>query len=281
MLKTLAALPLSWFHALGVLLGRAVWVLSPRVRRLTRENLAGAGYHDPALLRRTVAEMGKSVMELIPVWFRPQDRAAELMAEVHAGQLINEARAAGRGIIFVTPHLGCFEITAQWYTHHVGPMTALFSPPKQGLVSWLVSGRGKQRLTLADPSLRGIRSLFRALKRGEAVGILPDQTPGRGEGEWAPFFGRPAYTMTLAQRLAESTGAPIILAYAERLPGGRGYRGFALPMPPREAGESAARHLNRALEMLIRRCPEQYLWSYNRYKVPAGVAPPAGGQEVG
>jgi KDO2-lipid IV(A) lauroyltransferase len=116
---------------------------------------------------------------------------------------------------------------------------------------------------------------LRALKAGEAVGILPDQTPGRGEGEWAEFFGRPAYTMTLVQRLAEATGAPIVLVWGERLPRGAGYRGHAEAMPPRLPGESAARHLNRALEGLIRRCPEQYLWSYNRYKRPPGVeAPP-------
>lgn len=277
MLRLLAGLPLSLFHALGAVLGRAVWLLSPRFRRLTRENLAAAGYTDAAMLSRTAVEAGKGVLELIPVWFRPQDRAAALMREAHVGDLIERAMARGKGVIFVTPHLGCFEITAQWYTHNCGPMTALFSPPKKSPVNALMaSGRGKPRLKLAAPDMRGIRALFRALKKGEAVGILPDQTPGRGEGEWAEFFGRPAYTMTLVQRLAESTGAEIILAYAERLPGGAGYRGHAQPMPPREAGETPARHLNRALEALIRRCPEQYLWSYNRYKVPAGVTPPPG-----
>lgn len=275
MLRILAGLPLSFFHALGAGLGRLVWALSPRFRRLTRENLASAGYLDPAMLQHAVLEAGKSVAELIPVWFRPQAEAALLMREVVAGEVIERARAAGKGIIFVTPHLGCFEITAQWYTQQVGPMTALFSPPKKGLMNALVSsGRGKPQLKLAAPDMRGIRALFRALKRGEAVGILPDQVPGKGEGEWTEFFGRPAYTMTLVQRLADATGATIVLAYGERLPGGAGYRGFAEAMPPRKPGESATRHLNRALEALIGRCPEQYLWSYNRYKVPAGVAPP-------
>ena len=277
MLKILAVLPLSFFHALGVVLGWTVWALSPRFRRWTRQNLAAAGYTDSGLLRRSVAEAGKGVLELIPVWFRPQAEAAALMRDARVDEVIKSAMAGGKGIIFVTPHLGCFEVTAQYYTHHYGPMTALFSPPKKNLVSMLISsGRGKPRLKLAEPTMRGIRSLYRALKNGEAVGILPDQTPGRGEGEWAEFFGRPAYTMTLVQRLAESTGARIVLAYAERLPGGAGYRGHAETMPPQQPGESATRHLNRALEALIRRCPEQYLWSYNRYKVPAGVEPPPG-----
>ncbi len=277
MLRFLAALPLSFFHALGIALGWTVWLLSPRFRRLTRENLAAAGYTDTTLLRRSVAEAGKGVLELIPIWFRPQAEAALLIREAPAGAVIEQALAAGKGVIIVTPHLGCFELIAQFYTHRYGPMTALFSPPKKNLLSLLISaGRGKPRLKLAEPTMLGIRSLYRALKNGEAVGILPDQTPGLGKGEWAEFFGRPAYTMTLVQRLAESTGAQIVLNYAERLPGGAGYRGYAEAMPSREPGESATRHLNRALENLIRRCPEQYLWSYNRYKVPAGVETPPG-----
>lgn len=276
MLRALAALPLHLFHALGAALGWLVWLLSPRFRRLTRENLATAGFEDPRLIRQSVIEAGRGVLELIPVWFRPQPEVAAMMEvsdEVRA--TLERARNGGRGVIFITPHLGCFEVTAQWYAHTVGPMTALFSPPKKSIMHTLIlSGREKPNLRLAAPGMRGIRALFRALKAGEAVGILPDQTPGPGEGEWTPFFGRPAYTMTLVQRLAESTGASILLAYAERLPGGAGYRGHAEPMPPKLPGESETRHLNRALENLIRLCPGQYLWSYNRYKVPAGVTPP-------
>jgi KDO2-lipid IV(A) lauroyltransferase len=279
-LRIFARLPLFLFHTAGAALGWLVWMLSPRFRRLARENLASAGYPDPALARRSAMESGKAMLELIPVWFRPQPQAAALLTE-HGDSLavIERARAAGKGVIFVTPHLGCFEVTAQWYAQRQGPMTALFSPPKMGLAQRLVLGRGKPNLKLATPDLNGVRALMQALRAGEAVGILPDQVPSRGQGEWAEFFGRPAYTMTLVDRLAERTGAPIVLAYAERLPGGAGFLGHAEAMPVREVGESAGRHLNRALEGLIRRCPAQYLWSYNRYKRPPGVEPfaPSGG----
>ena len=172
MLRVLAGLPLSFFHVLGAALGRMVWLLSPRFRRLIRENLASAGYVDEGLRRRAVAEAGKGVLELIPVWFRPQEQAAALMREVHVGDLIEEARARGKGIIFVTPHLGCFEVTAQWYAHHCGPMTALFSPPRKSLVNLLMSsGREKLRLKLAAPDMRGIRALFRALKKLSLIHI--------------------------------------------------------------------------------------------------------------
>ena len=268
-------LPLRALHTIGVGLGWLAYGASSRMRSRMRAHLHQAGYDDPALLHAAVRETGKSFTELAAVWFRPQAEAVALMREIDVGTLIADARARGRGIIFVTPHLGCFEITAQWYTHHHGPMTALFSPPKKSLFAPIVTGgRGKDHLKLAAPTFGGIRSLLRALRKGEAIGILPDQVPGGREGEWADFFGRPAYTMSLVDKLAEASGASVILAYAERLPLGAGYRGYALPMPPREDGESSARHLNRALEALIRRCPAQYLWSYHRYKVPGGVEPP-------
>ena len=267
--------PLRLLHTAGVALGWLAYAVSPPLRQRLRGNLRQAGYHDPALLRAAVRETGKSLAELPAVWFRPQAEAAALMHEVRGSELLAAAHAAGKGIIFVTPHLGCFEVTAQWYTQHHGPMTALFTPPRKSALALIVmGGRGKENLKLAAPTFGGVRTLLRALHKGEAVGILPDQVPGRGEGEWADFFGRPAYTMSLVDRLAEASGATVILAYAERLPLAAGYRGCVLPMPPREAGESAARHLNRALEDLIRRCPSQYLWSYNRYKTPGGVAPP-------
>jgi len=113
--------------------------------------------------------------------------------------------------------------------------------------------------------------LYRALQKGEQVGLLPDQAPGAGEGVWADFFGRPAYTMTLVTRLQRATGAAVVIGFAERLKEGRGYRLHAEELPA--AGLDEAR-LNRAIERLVRRCPEQYLWSYNRYKVPAGAPSP-------
>ena len=113
--------------------------------------------------------------------------------------------------------------------------------------------------------------LYRALARGEAVGLLPDQAPGVGEGVWADFFGRPAYTMTLVTRLQRVSDAAVIMAFAERLHDGRGYR---LHLEPLATGDLDEAGLNRAIEAQVRRCPAQYLWSYNRYKIPAGAPPP-------
>jgi KDO2-lipid IV(A) lauroyltransferase len=147
------------------------------------------------------------------------------------------------------------------------------SPKKKAVEALMLAGRERPRLRVASADVRGVRLLLRALKNGEAIGILPDQAPGVGEGEWAEFFGRPAYTMTLAGRLA-AMGARVIIAYAERLPRGRGYHLHLEAMPEPLAGELPARTLNRALEGLIRQCPAQYIWGYNRHKVPAGARAP-------
>jgi Kdo2-lipid IVA lauroyltransferase/acyltransferase len=273
-----SALPLSLLHALGALLGRLVYLAAPRYRHYFRANLRAAGYADRALLGRAIAEAGKGLLELPAIWLRPHAMVAGWVVEVTGWDLVEAALARRCGIIFLTPHLGCFEITAQYYAYRAPastPLTVLYRPPKKmALAPLMLAGRDRPNLRVAGADLRGVRLLLRALRQGEAIGILPDQAPGVGEGEWAEFFGRPAYTMTLAGRLAESSRALVILAYAERLAHGRGYHLRLAAMPPPLAGESAARTLNRALEGLIRSCPEQYGWGYNRYKVPAGASAP-------
>jgi len=151
-------------------------------------------------------------------------------------------------------------------------MTVLYRRPKQAWLAPIIeAGRGAN-LRLAPADMSGVKKLLKALKNGEAVGMLPDQAPGAGEGAWVPFFGRPAYTMTLAPRLA-ATGATVLLAYAERLHYGAGYH-LKLRQPVEPLTDPAA--VNRAIEDLIRECPEQYLWGYNRYKKPAGAPEPGG-----
>lgn len=274
LLRMLALLPLPILHAVGTGVGWLVYFGSARFRTYLRENLEAAGYNDPAIRHAAVAQTGKGAMELPAIWMRSQEEAVRLVVEVHGWELVERALAAGGGAILLTPHLGCWEITAQ-YVSRRHPITVLYSPPKMRAVEPLMQrGRTREGMKSVPPDLSGLRAMLRALRRGEAVGILPDQVPGIGEGEWTEFFGRPAYTMTLVTKLAQKTGAPVLLGYAERLPRGRGYVLHVVPMPDPLTGEAPQRQLNRGIEELVRRCPAQYLWAYNRYKVPAGVEPP-------
>jgi len=275
-LRLLARLPLSWLHAAGSVLGRLVYWSSPVYAARLRANLRSSGVcrgeaHCRAVLKSAVAETGKGVAELIAIWFGSAEKVAGLVAGVDGWDAVEAARARGKGVILLTPHLGCFEI-ASLYIAQQAPLTALYRPPKlRWLEPLMLAGRERWQAMLAPANLRGVRMLYRALQKGGQVGLLPDQAPGAGEGVWADFFGRPAYTMTLVLRLQRATGAAIVMGYAERLPGGRGYR---LQVEELQADRLDEAGLNRAIETLVRRCPEQYLWSYNRYKVPAGAPPP-------
>jgi len=272
LMRAIAVLPLPALHAIGALLGWLVYLASPTYRRHLSENRAGAGYDDASLRHAAVVAAGKMVTELPAIWFRPRSSVLGLVHRLQGESSIEAARAAGKGIVFLTAHLGCFEVTAQLAAARM-PITVLYRPPKQTFLQPLIEhGRAQHNVRLAPASLGGVRELIAALKRGEAVGILPDQVPSAGEGAWGEFFGRPAYTMTLAARLAVRPDTVTLLAFGERLPRGAGYVVHVRPMPARQADESPARWLNRALEELIRAKPEQYLWGYNRYKAPRGAA---------
>jgi KDO2-lipid IV(A) lauroyltransferase len=265
-LHLLSLLPLSALHALGTVLGWIVYGISPTYRRHLREHLAQAGFADAGLRRAAIGAAGQMIVEVPALWFRPQAEVAALVKETRGVEEALAARAQGKALLFLTPHMGCFEVTAQYAATRM-PITVLYRPPK---IRWLDplmrAGRGRGNVQLAPADTKGVRQLLLALKRGDAVGFLPDQVPGKGEGEWAEFFGRPAYTMTLAMRLAERDNVACYLAYARRLPRGRGYALEVRPMPAALPGETPGRRLNRGIESLIRECPEQYLWSYNRYK---------------
>jgi KDO2-lipid IV(A) lauroyltransferase len=191
-------------------------------------------------------------------------------------ELVQRQLDAGRGIVFLTPHLGCFELTAQQVSLRV-ELTVMYRPPRQSALKPLVEGaRARQHMHLAPANLSGVRMLVKALRGGQPVGVLPDQVPQEGEGVWAPFFGRDAYTMTLPARLAQLGKADILTVYAERLPRGRGFVIRFVPFEGSLEGDAArqATAINRQMEKLIAFCPAQYFWSYNRYKKPQGVAAP-------
>ena len=274
-LRLLARLPLGWLHGVGALLGWVVYAASPTYRARLRENLFASGVcagEDTCrgLLRQVISEAGKGATELVTVWFGTDERISSLVTS-EDWKVVEDAQRAGCGLIFLTPHLGCFEIASLYAAQRLA-LTVLYRPPKlRWLEPLMLAGRQRWRAALAPATLAGVRALYRALRRGEAVGLLPDQAPGAGEGVWADFFGRPAYTMTLVRRLQETAGAAVIMVFAERLARGRGFLMHLERLPTENLDERA---LNAAIERTVRRCPAQYLWSYNRYKVPAGAEQP-------
>ena len=261
--------PLWLLHALGAAMGWVAFCASPTYRRRFLANSALAGYPLGAV-RAAVAHAGRMVAELPRLWL-----GAPLPCHIEGEACVEQAYAAGRGIVFLTPHQGCFELSAQvaarrWSAER-GPITVLYRPARQPwLARVMETARNRPGMLAVPTTLSGVRQMIKALRRGEAVGLLPDQVPPDGQGVWSPFFGREAYTMTLAVRLAQQTGAAVLLARCERRSWGRGFVTHFEPLPVPLDGrlESAVLQINQAMEHLIRQCPEQYLWGYARYKQP-------------
>jgi len=266
--RVLSWSPLWLLHSIGWALGWLVFALSLTYRRRFLDNLRQAGLSFGQALA-AVGQSGAMVMELPRLWLgRP------VAIRWDGEQCVEEALAAGRGIVFLTPHLGSFEITAQAYAARYGqrqPVTVLFRPSRQpSLRSLVASARNRPGLMTAPTTMAGVKQLIKALREGQSVGLLPDQVPPQGLGVWAPFFGREAYTMTLSARLARQTGAVVLLVWGERLSWGRGYCMHVRPLGEALSDDAvaAATVVNRAMEQIIAGCPQQYLWGYARYKQP-------------
>ena len=268
--RFLSSLPLAWLHRLGAVLGWLAWLSSPTYRRHMRENMVLAlGEEGERRVRSAaIANAGKSSLELPSIWLRPLEETAARVVKITGWELVEAATREGRGIVYLTPHLGCFEVTAQYLSTHA-PITVLYRPPKQAWLQTMIeAGRARAQLKIAAADLSGVRALLKALRRGEAVGMLPDQAPKVGEGRWMNFFGRPAYTMTLAARLTES-GAAVIMVWAERLPEGAGYH-FHLQWPAQPIHgntEQRAQQISHEIEHLIRPVSYTHLDVYKRQVV--------------
>ncbi len=267
-------------HQVGGLLGWLVYALSPAYRGRLRANATRAGLSS-AQRRESVSQAGRMLAELPWLWLRPTEEPLGPLVQWRGAELIDEALAAGKGLLLLSPHLGCFEVLAQSYAERWGrgcPLTALYRPARQGWVrSWQETARNRPGLHTAPATLAGVRQMIRALRRGETLGLLPDQVPPDGMGVWVPFFGADAYTMTLAARLQLQTGAAWLVLWGERLPGALGWRLHvhkpeSLQRAPGAGDDehlaACTRAINREMERVILSAPQQYLWGYNRYKQP-------------
>ena len=292
MFRLLSRLPLPLLQGLGALLGWLLCILSPALRQRFHANVAQAGV-DARAARAAIAASGTMLAELPWLWLRAREVGVLQRVEWDGAELFEAALARGKGVILALPHLGCWEMIGQSIAEKYGtppagqsraehgPLVALYRPPRKAwLVELVASSRERPGMETVPTTLAGVRSLVRVLRGGGFTAILPDQVPREGQGVWTEFFGRRAYAMTLLPRLAQQTGALVLMCWCERLPGGRFRMHFealgnleqALLAAPTADAEAGARAINAAMEHLIRRCPGQYLWSYNRFKNPGSGA---------
>ncbi|HEX7368798.1 MAG TPA: lipid A biosynthesis acyltransferase [Rhodanobacteraceae bacterium] len=273
-LRALGVLPLAWLYAIGSALGRLLWWRRRARERVHTEvniRIARPGLSDAArdaLVRECLVETGHAVTEMAAVWGRGARRALRLVREIEGLEHFDAALASGRGLVIAAPHLGCWELLNYWLCART-PIAILYAPPRDP--AWealLVRARGDLKPEQVRADGAGVRSLYKRLSAGGVVGILPDQQPKRGEGQFAPFFGLDANTMVLLPRIAQRTGATVLFAFAERLEDGAGYRIRILPAPPDIANPDmrvACTALNRGVEQCVNLAFPQYQWVYKRW----------------
>ena len=266
--------PLWLLQAMGWCLGWLAFFLSPTYRHRLIAHAKLAGY-SLAQVRGAIGHAGCMVAELPRMWLgRP------VAAEWRNTACVEEAYAQGRGVVYLSPHMGGFEILPQTaaalFGERFGPVTVLYRPARQPwLAEVMAASRSRPGMEMAPTNLSGVRQMIKALRQGHAVGLLPDQVPPEGQGLWSPVFGRKAYTMTLAARLVQQTGAQVLLVRSERLSWGRGFvlHAYAMQEPLAADTATAVAQINAEMERLIRACPTQYLWGYGRYKQPRRETP--------
>jgi KDO2-lipid IV(A) lauroyltransferase len=273
-LRAFGMLPLSVLYAFGGGLGRILWwreharerVHTEVNMRIVHPELDAAAR--TRLVRACLAETGRAVAEMAAVWGRGARHALQLVREVEGAELFDAALQSGNGLIVAAPHLGCWELLNYWLCART-ELAILYAPPRNRVwEAMLVRARGDLEPEQVRADGAGVRRLYKRLAGGGVVGILPDQQPKRGEGQFAPFFGLDANTMVLLPRIAERTGATVLFAFAERLAAGAGYRIRILPAPDGIADADlrvACTALNRGVEQCVELAFPQYQWVYKRW----------------
>ncbi len=272
-LKLLGRTPLRFNHWLGRMLGRVAWVTNAREKHNALTNLAlcfpaESDRWRERVARESLMQMGAALLEAPHLWQLDARRISALLDNPEALEDALNVYREDQGLVLAVPHLGSWEFVGQLFGAHT-QITSLFRPPRiERITEWIRQARQNTGATLVPTSASGVRALARALAKGGCSGILPDQEPEAGNGVFAPFFGIPAYTMTLLPRLVAKRGIPVLFLFAERLDNGK----FRLHAKWRDPAlydadiETACAAMNRQIEALVRRCPEQYNWAYKRFK---------------
>ncbi|HET8800818.1 MAG TPA: lysophospholipid acyltransferase family protein [Marinobacter sp.] len=272
--RLMSRLGLRNAQRLGRALGSLAWRLGGRSVDTTRKNLRACypGLSEAeieTLGRKSLQETGATALEIPLMWEWPVERCLGLIREIEGEALLERYQAGDRGLLLLAPHLGNWELTGLFFASRY-QMAALYSPPNQpGFEAYMKRVRSRSGSELVATDRRGIARLFSILREGGVVGILPDQTPRQEGGEFAPFFGIPTITMTLASKLIQKTGATPLVTYAQRLPNGEGFR---IVIRETDAGmdspdlTTSLTALNHAVEQCINNAPEQYQWEYKRFR---------------
>lgn len=275
-LRCLSRFSLQTIQRVGWLLGSVLMVLPTGLKDVSRKNIAACFPNETAawrekLVRDSLRNTTITMVEYAIHWFWPIEKIQQYIIppDEDAFARFEAARAYGKGVIILSPHLGSWE-SMLGYLPQFGKATMMYRPLRMASLETVVrSARERAGAQLVPATAGGIRDMLKALKRNEVVVMLPDQVPNTAGGVVAPFFGVPALTMTLAAKLSQRTGARVMVGYAVRVGLGKGYKPDGIDVSEAFYSDDpvvSATAMNEALETMIRRFPDQYVWSYKRFK---------------
>ena len=282
LLRLSSVMPLRLSLFAGAVLGSLLCRIPNRSLRLAIRNIDLCFPElNPArraeLVHESMRSMGQTFLELGWFWYQKPQRLFGLIRNIHGLDLFEQACQSGQGVLLAAPHLGCWELMGQYLPSRIETSIMYKKPRDPGVEQVIIRGRQRTGVELIPADGKGVRQVFRAIRKGQLVGILPDQQPKAGQGQFAPFFGIEALTMVLLSKLVQKTDCTVLFAWAERLPGGVGYD-FHFGAAPEPISDPDLRvsltALNQGVEHCVRQCPAQYQWGYKRFGIrPEGESP--------
>jgi KDO2-lipid IV(A) lauroyltransferase len=269
----MALFPYGATRKIGEFIGAVSALLKTRAARTTEANIR---YCFPALrdsqrdhlVKQSLKHTGRLLAEAGIVFCWSEKKINGLITAVEGFEPLQKALDEHRGILVLVPHYGNWELFALHFGRY--HFMALYDPPKIAAIDKMIrESRQRTGAILLPIDGQGVRGVLQALKRSQPVSILPDQVPTRSAGIYAPFFGRPALTMTFAHRLMRNTDPLVVLGSCTRHTGGFKITFTELPDDIySEDVDASVEAMNQAIEKLVRQDPAQYQWEYKRFKHP-------------
>ena len=279
----LSFLPLSVLRWLGGVVGVVAIQLSHRAHNRIKKNLLATGMCDESnverVAKKTSVEWGKTLIEAACIaWRRSSAYNAKLIVKAHGFTYMKECLLSGKPTVFLTPHIGNFEVALKYTAHKLSSrvFTILYKPAKaKWLNQVMLEGRTEKNIKPVPTNRNGMFTLIKDLRANGIVGVLPDSIASSGDGVWVDFFGQKTFATTLAAKMTLTENAHTFIVASYRVKGG--FEVDYIPFSPKSQHVGVVvQDIYRVIEEIILKAPEQYYWSYDRFRVPPH-APSIGG----
>lgn len=273
-LKAISTLPLGMRVGLGKFIAKIALKSNSNLKRIATININLCYPHfspgqRQALINASVTETCITAIDLACVWSHAPRITLKRVTQVHGFEAVSTHLSQQQGLILICPHLSNWEMANLFLAAKL-PMTIMYKPPKMRALEPIIkSARERLGTEMVPTDAVGVRTMFKRLKEGKVIGFLPDQDPGENGGEFVPFYGIPTLTMSLVSKLAIKSKAPVFMVYVIRQ---ANYKNYELYFSPVHKAiyetdlKKSITTMNQALENAIKACPQQYQWTYKRFK---------------